>query len=461
MCEAGLTSGYAETLVTGLWPSMAVLPQVERSRRGEPILLEDLCRGLAAEGVAMKSRKVSFLNHQEIPLAAVLELPEDEKPLAFAIFAHCFTCTKNNLAAVNICRTLSRRQIAVLRFDFTGLGESGGEFAASGFSDNVADVLAASRFLADQYLAPEILIGHSLGGAAVLQAAGQLERVRAVATIGAPFKPGHALKLIESSRQEIEEAGEAQVMIGGRPFTIRQAFVDDLENQKPGKTIAALSAALLVMHSPRDQVVGIENAGEIYQAAKHPKNFISLDPADHLLTRKADSLYAAEMIATWAGRYIEVRDEALPSAENLDNRVTVRTPAGGFRSDLFASGHALVADEPEAYGGTNQGPSPYDYLQASLGACTGMTVQMYAGRKNWPLEDVVVRLRHEKVHAQDCVDCEETGRKIDQFERELEFIGDLSAEQRQKLLEIAEKCPVHKTLLNEIRINTVLREEES
>lgn len=406
----------------------------------------------------MKSRKVSFQNHASNALSAVLELPEDEQPRAFAIFAHCFTCTKSNLAAVNICRALSRRQIAVLRFDFTGLGDSDGDFAATSFSHNVADIIAAGDFLSENYQAPQILIGHSLGGAAVLHAANRLAAVRAVATLGAPFEPRHALRLFAAAEPQIEAIGEAQVKIGGRPITIRKAFVDDLQQQKPQETIATLSAALLVMHSPRDAVVGIENAAAIYQAAKHPKSFVSLEPADHLLTRKEDSLYAADMIATWAGRYLEEPDAGLASASHvIDNRVTVRTPAGGFRTDLFANGHALVADEPLTFGGTNQGPSPYDYLQAALGACTGMTVQMYAQRKKWPLESVVVRLRHEKVHAQDCADCEQNGNKIDHFEREVEILGNLDDEQRQRLLEIAEKCPVHRTLLGDVSIATELR----
>ncbi len=406
----------------------------------------------------MKSEKVRFENHAGEELAAVIEWPEEEQPLGFALFAHCFTCTKNIVAAVNISRALSRRRIAVLRFDFTGLGESGGEFAATTFSHNVADILAASRFLADNYRAPEILIGHSLGGAAVLHAASRIDSVRAVATLAAPFHPQHALRLFEASRQEIEANGEAQVSLAGRTFTIRKAFLDDLAKQKPGEAISKLAAALLVMHSPRDTVVGIANAADIYKAAKHPKNFISLDPADHLLSRKEDSRYAAEMIATWARRYLAADAAGEPSVERIDNRVTSRTPAGSFRTDLFVNGHALVADEPEKFGGTNQGPSPYDYLQAALGACTGMTVQMYARRKQWPLDEVVVRLRHEKNHAEDCANCEEPGKRIDHFERELEFTGKLSDEQRDRLLDIAEKCPVHKTLLGEVRIKTGLRQ---
>ncbi len=406
----------------------------------------------------MKSEKVRFKNDAGAELAAVIEWPEDEQPQGFALFAHCFTCTKNIAAAVNISRALSRQRIAVLRFDFTGLGESGGEFAATTFSDNVADILAASRFLEQRHAAPSILIGHSLGGAAVLEAANRIPTVRAVATIGAPYHPDHAMHLFASSRKEIETNGEAQVALAGRTFTIRKAFLDDLENHDPAEVIRKLDVALLVMHSPRDTVVGIENAVDIYKAAKHPKNFISLDPADHLLSRKEDSLYAADMIATWARRYLDVHPEGQTYPEVIDNRVTVRTRAGGFRTDMFANGHALVADEPVSYGGTNLGPSPYDYLQAALGACTGMTVQMYAARKKWPLDSVVVRLQHEKIHAQDCADCDDPAHRIDHFERELEIHGALNQEQRERLLEISEKCPVHRTLHGEVKISTRLRE---
>lgn len=407
----------------------------------------------------MKSEKVRFKNMAGTELAAVLEWPEDEKPLGYAIFAHCFTCTKNILAAINISRALSRQRIAVLRFDFTGLGESGGEFEATTFSDNVDDIVAASRFLAEKHSPPDILIGHSLGGAAVLQAAGLIPAVRAVATIGAPYHPDHAMHLFETSREEIERKGEAKVSLAGRSFTIRKSFLDDLGNHDPAENIKNLGAALLVMHSPRDAVVGIENAADIYKAAKHPKNFLSLEPADHLLSQKEDSLYAADMIATWARRYLEAGEGGRDFPEVIDNRVTVRTQAGAFRTDMFVNGHAMVADEPVSYGGTNKGPSPYDYLQAALGACTGMTVQMYASRKKWPLESVVVRLHHEKIHARDCVDCDNPNHRIDHFERELEIHGELSEDQRQRLLEISEKCPVHRTLHQEVKITTRLVED--
>ena len=409
----------------------------------------------------MKQKKITFANEQGVQLAALLDLPEDEQPLAYALFAHCFTCSKNLAAAMHIARALSRQRIAVLRFDFTGLGESEGEFAATTFSSNVRDLIAAARFLEENYQAPRILVGHSLGGTAVLEAAGAIPSVAAVATIAAPSHPRHVAALFKEARKEIERAGEATVRLAGREFDIRREFLDDLESQQTREKVAHLGAALLVMHSPRDLVVGIDNAAEIYQAAKHPKSFISLDPADHLLSRREDSRYAGEMIAAWAKRYLETAEEAAVPAEVIDNRVTARTGAEGFRTDLFANGYALVADEPEAYGGSGQGPSPYDYLQAALGACTGMTVQMYARRKQWPLESAIVRLRHEKIHAEDCEHCEEKDGKIDRFERELELKGALTGEQRQRLLEIAEKCPVHRTLQAEVLIDTRLREEDA
>lgn len=406
----------------------------------------------------MKQKKVRFPNAQGQQLTGLLALPEDEQPLAYALFAHCFTCSKNIKAAGHIARALSRRRIAVLRFDFTGLGESEGEFAASTFSSDVADLVAAADFLLQHFQAPQILIGHSLGGAAALLAAPQIPSVAAVATIAAPAHPSHAAKLFGSAREEIERQGEATVELAGRPFTIRKSFLDDLEAQKPEQTLGKLKAALLILHSPRDTVVGIDQAALLYQAAKHPKSFISLDPADHLLSRTLDSRYAGEMIAAWAGRYLETAEQP-KRPEVIDNRVTVRTGAEGFYTEMFANGYPLIADEPESYGGSGLGPSPYDYLLAALGACTSMTVQMYARRKQWPLQTAVVRLRHEKIHAKDCEHCEEKNGKIDRFERELELKGELSPEQRARLLEIAEKCPVHRTLHNEVLVETRLREE--
>ena len=408
----------------------------------------------------MNTKKITFPNARGERIAARLELPEDEQPLAYALFAHCFTCSKDLKAVVNISRALSSNRIAVLRFDFTGLGESEGDFSATSFSSEVSDLVAAANFLESEYEAPKLLIGHSLGGAAVLVAAAGIPSTTAVVTIAAPFSPNNLRGMLGLTTEQIEKDGQATVSIGGRKFTIRKSLLDDLESQHPTETLRRLKAALLVMHSPRDMVVGIENAADIYRAAYHPKSFISLDSADHLLSDARDSRYAGEIIATWAGRYLALPDISTPSRlrpEVIDNRVTARTVADGLRTELFANGFPLVADEPVKYGGGNEGPSPYEYLLAALGACTGMTIRMYARSKGWPLEDVVVRLSHQKVHAEDCRDCDEKNRQIDSIERELEFSGELDEGQRQRLLEIAERCPVHRTLTGEVRIGTVLR----
>lgn len=409
----------------------------------------------------MNTKRITFPNDHGEQLTARLELPEDEQPLAYALFAHCFTCSKDLKAVVNISRALSSRRIAVLRFDFTGLGESEGDFSATSFSSEVSDLIAAARFLEQEYETPRLLIGHSLGGAAVLAAAAGIPSATSVVTIAAPFDPAHLRGLLGVADEQLEQTGQATVSISGRRFTIRKSLLDDLELQRPGAILPRLKAALLVMHSPRDQVVGIENATAIYRAAHHPKSFISLDPADHLLSDTRDSEYAGGIIAVWAGRSLPLPPlppERVPP-DVVDNRVTARTGAGGFRTELFANGMPLVADEPVKYGGGNAGPSPYDYLLAALGACTGMTLRVYARSKGWPLEDVVVRLSHQKVHAEDCRDCDEKGGQIDSIERELEFHGELDEAQRQRLLDIAGRCPVHRTLTGEVRIRTVLRPE--
>ena len=409
----------------------------------------------------MKHKKLSFANNEGVELSALLDLPEDEDPIAYVLFAHCFTCTKNLNSASNIARALTRRRFAVLRFDFTGIGQSGGDFAETTFSTDISDLEAAARYLEEEYEAPRILVGHSLGGTAALLAAKKISSTIAVATIASPCSPEHITGIFdESTIEKIRQEGSSEVKLAGRPFVITREFLEDLENHDVEGQLGELDAALMIMHSPRDSVVHIDNAATLYKAARHPKNFVSLDPADHLLSREQDSCYAGDMIATWARRYLDICAEAEIPPEVIDNRVTARTGHEGFYTEMFANGYPLVADEPESYGGTGQGPSPYDYLQAALGACTTMTVQMYARRKKWPLETAVVRLRHEKTHAEDCEHCEEQGTKIDRFERELELRGDLSDEQRQRLVEIAEKCPVHRTLHSEVLVETCLREEE-
>ena len=407
----------------------------------------------------MKSERITFPNSRGENLAALLDLPGDESPIAYALFAHCFTCTKNIKAAVNIAAALNRERIAVLRFDFTGLGQSEGDFADTNFTTNVADLVAAAGFMASQYQAPQIIIGHSLGGAAVLQAARAIPSLKAVVTIAAPHDPGHVARHFDMMHEQIEQKGSAEVDLAGRTFTIKKQFLDDLEMQQLDSHIKALKAALLVMHSPRDTTVAIDNAAKIYQAAKHPKSFISLDDADHLLLEEQDSLYVGMMIAAWGRRYIDVPEDSGSTDAVLDNRVTTSTEHDGFFTELFAKGHAMVADEPLQYGGTDRGPTPYDYLLAALGACTSMTVQMYARHKKLPLDKAVVRLTHKKIHAEDCGHCEASDGKIDRMEREIELIGELDDAQRQRLLEIAERCPVHKTLHSEVDIVSILKEQ--
>ena len=390
-------------------------------------------------------------------IAALLERPPGE-PLAYAIFAHCFTCSKDIAAASRISRALAIRGFGVVRFDFTGIGNSEGDFANTNFSSNTDDLVCVANTLREEHQAPALLIGHSLGGAAVLAAAGEIPEASAVATIGAPSDPGHVSHLFESSRAEIEEKGVAVVSLAGRNFEIKKQFLDDIADQRLGERIGKLRKAILVFHSPVDDTVGIDNAGEIFQAARHPKSFVSLDQADHLLSRRQDSAYVAETIAAWASRYVLDSDSSIPSHPRLGSgEVLVRETEGKFGQEVFTDVHRLLADEPESYGGNDTGPSPYEYLLAGLGACTSMTLRMYASRRGVPLERVGVKLRHEKIHAVDCEECETTEGRVDRIERELEIVGDLDDGQRQKLLDIADKCPVHRTLHSEVSIATVLK----
>jgi uncharacterized OsmC-like protein/pimeloyl-ACP methyl ester carboxylesterase len=396
----------------------------------------------------MPSTSVRFSAAQGHHLAARLELPAGE-PRAYALFAHCFTCSKDSKAAAYISQALAARGIAVLRFDFTGLGMSGGDFADSNFSSNIGDLLAAASYLREHYRAPALLVGHSLGGAAVLAAAAQIPESRAIATIGAPYEPKHVEQLLVGGKDQMLAAGEARVDIGGRPFTIRRQFLEDLERHDPAKHVGALRKALLILHSPRDSIVGIDNAAKVFMAAKHPKSFVSLDNADHLLTRAEDAAYAAEVLAAWASRYLEKRQiETVPGVR------VVEAGQGTFTEDIFAGRHRLRADEPESAGGNDTGPSPYDLLLASLGACTAMTLRLYADRKSLPLERVSVDLTHDKIHAADCAECETKDGHIDRIERLITLEGDLDDAQRAKLLEIADKCPVHRTLQSEVSIAT-------
>lgn len=406
----------------------------------------------------MRFLKLDFRNARGDRLSARLDLPVDEKPAAYALFAHCFTCNKNFNAVFNINRALAREGIAVLRFDFTGLGESEGDFSQTSFRSNVEDLVTAADFLKAEFEAPKLLIGHSLGGAAVLQAASRIPSAKAVATIAAPFDPSDLGRLLGSTKEEILEKGEAEISLGGRTFVIRKRFLDDLEQVKMGEVIGNLDRALLVFHSPRDTVVSLENAARIFQAARHPKSFVSLDDADHLLSNRRDSLYAGTVLAAWAGRYLDLPKPEIQPRDLKDNRVMVRTGKRGFQTEIIAGGHRLLADEPVAVGGSDTGPNPYDYLVASLGACTSMTLRMYADRKGWPLQAATVRLRHQKVHAEDCKECEAQSGTVDVIEREIELEGDLDRDQRERFLQIADRCPVHRTLHSKIEIVTKLKD---
>lgn len=408
----------------------------------------------------MNNGKITFTGHSGAKLAARLDMPGGQLR-ATAIFAHCFTCSKDIAAARRISQRLASMGIAVLRFDFTGLGHSDGEFSNTGFSTNVDDLVHAAQYLTDQGTPPVLLIGHSLGGAAVLKAAGEIDSVKAVVSIGAPSCPSHVMHNFGTSLEKIKQHGKAKVLLGGRPFTISQDFVDDVAQAELLPAVAKLSRALLVMHSPIDQTVGIENAADIFGAAKHPKSFVTLDNADHLLSNREDAEYAAEVIAAWSARYLGIRQPAAPiGAPEGIVRASEADPAG-FLQDVTAGPlHHSLADEPVTYGGSDKGMTPYQFLSAGLAACTSMTIRMYARRKSWPLEHVFVDVTHDKVHAQDCDTCEALVGKVDQFKRVVHLHGDLDDAQRTKLLEIADKCPVHRTLEGEISVLTHLAPQQ-
>jgi uncharacterized OsmC-like protein/alpha-beta hydrolase superfamily lysophospholipase len=405
----------------------------------------------------MPAERFDFPNAGGERLAALLDMPADE-PRAFALFAHCFTCGKDIRAAKRIAEGLTERGIAVLRFDFTGLGASEGEFANTNFSSNVADLVAAANHLRRTHRAPAILIGHSLGGAAVLAAAGEVPEARAVVTIAAPADPSHVTGLLKERVDEIRAHGEVEVTLAGRPFRIRREFLDDVAEQRLDARIGALRKALLVMHSPTDTIVGIDNASHIFLAAKHPKSFVSLDDADHLLSKRRDAVYVADVIAAWAERYLDMIPEAEEDADAAPGAVIVtETRRGKFQQLITADRHRFLADEPVAVGGLDSGPGPYDLLLAALGACTAMTLRLYADRKALPLERVAVRLAHSRIHAADCETCETKEGMLDRIDKEIAVEGPLDADARARLLEIAEKCPVNRTLKSEIDIRGSIR----
>ena len=404
--------------------------------------------------MSAKLVKVEFVNAEGLKLSGRLHMPAGTIK-AFAVYAHCFTCSKDIKAARNICQGLSERGIAALRFDFAGLGDSEGDFVDTNFTTNVTDLLAAASYLETHYQAPEIMIGHSLGGAAALVAASRLDSIKAVSTINSPCHPKHVARHMAGAEEQILWNGEAEVEISGRSLKIKKHFLDDLKSYDMDVVFRDLNAAVLVFHAPHDETVNIKNASNIFALAQHPKSFISLDSADHLIMDNEDAKYIASSIVAWAGRYVHFDCNEDTSAKPVDGVVVMETSEGMFTQRVYAGQHVYRADEPTSVsGGMDLGPDPYAYVLAGLGACTSMTLRMYANRKNIALDRVTVSLSHEKIHANDCEDCESTSGKVDKITRSIKIEGDLSDSERKRLLEIADKCPVHKSLESEIKIET-------
>lgn len=404
----------------------------------------------------MKSTRLNIQNAKGFQLQAYLELPANQKPKNYAIFAHCFTCNSTLKPVINISRALTSHGFGVVRFDFTGLGKSEGEFADSYFSANVEDLLAVNDYMKEHYEAPSLLIGHSLGGAAVIVAASKLESVKAVATIGAPATTEHVKKHFSHHVQEIAEKGDVEVNIGGRPFKINQEFVDDFEKTDLPEITKNLRKPILIMHAPFDKVVGIDNAHQLYLAAHHPKSFISLNDADHLLLESKDSEYVGNMIGAWVQGYFDTQDNEMLDTEGEQLVAHLNLMEDNFTTSIQTAKHTIIADEPESIGGDDFGPSPYEFLSAALASCTVMTLKLYAERKKWDLQEVYAYITYSKKHSEALQLDTEKPARLDHLLKKLKFIGNLDEGQKQKLKEIASKCPVHKTLLSEIIIETEL-----
>ena len=404
----------------------------------------------------MKSTKLKIANRKGLILNANLEFPVNQKPAYYAIFAHCFTCSSSLSAVRHVSRALTQDGFAVVRFDFTGLGRSEGEFADSHFSANVEDLIDVHNYISQHYQAPSLLVGHSLGGAAVLVAASKISTIKAVATVGAPATTTHVKHLFSHGIDEVKEKGEAEVNIGGRPFKINQDFVEAFDKTDLPKIVKELRKPLLIMHSPFDTIVGVENAKKLYDAAMHPKSFVTLDNADHLLQNEQDSKYVGEIIGTWAKRYFPVEENVMLSTEGEQLVGHLDIVEDNFTTTIQTKKHSLIADEPAEVGGNDFGPSPYEYLNAALAACTTMTLKMYAERKQWDLKEVFVYISHSRKHSDDLKIELNQPKYLDHMTKKLKFVGNLDDKQIKRLIEISSKCPVHKTLGSEVIFDTQL-----
>ncbi len=396
-------------------------------------------------------------NSSGVLLHAILELPTNQRPDQFAIFAHCFTCNSNFKAVRNISRSLTNHGFGVVRFDFTGLGRSEGEFANSHFEANVSDLFDVHTFMKQNYKAPILMIGHSLGGTAALAAGAQIDEVRAIATIGAPSETTHVKKHFAHGIKEVQEKGEAEVLIGARPFKINQNFINNFGNDELLDLIKKMrKKALLVMHAPFDKIVSVDHAQRIFKSAFHPKSFVSLDQADHLLSNEADSIYVGNIIGSWAPRYLPIREKKNLDIQKEQLVAHLDLVEDNFTTSIQLNKHFLIADEPESIGGDDFGPSPYELLISSLAACTVMTVKLYAQRKKWDVKEVYVYMSHKKIHVKDMSDGSGSTQRLDHISKRLEFKGDLTVEQKDRLIEISGRCPVHRTLQSEVLIDTIL-----
>ena len=404
----------------------------------------------------MRNEKLIIENKKGIKLQAYLELPANQKPSYYAIFAHCFTCTSTLSAVKNISRSLTNHGFGVLRFDFTGLGRSEGEFADSHFSANVDDLISVNEYVTNHYEAPSLMVGHSLGGAAVLVAASKLENIKAVATVAAPASISHVKRLFSHSIEQVKEKGHVEVNIGGRPFKIDEDFVSDFDKTDLPATVKKLRRPLLILHSPTDTIVGIDNAEELYHNARHPKSFVTLDNADHLLSNTRDSLYAGDLIGCWVQRYFEPQINTMLDIDGEQLVAHLNLKEDNFTTKIQTAKHSFIADEPTSVGGDDFGPSPYDFLSAGLAACTVMTLKLYAERKKWDLQEVYAHITYSKKHSDDLMLNVEKPARMDHLLKKLTFIGNLDDSQRQRLKEIASKCPVHKTLQSDVIIDTEL-----